>query len=74
MGPMNFGVDLNPTERNEKYRLASRAALRVWPTHIHPLGVVAAPMDMGIPPLEIKILLESNPLKSRILVQYGDWP
>ena len=26
-------------------------------------------MDMRIPPLKIKILLESNPLKSRILVQ-----
>ena len=27
-----------------------------------------SPMDMTIPPLKIKILLESNPLKSRILV------
>ena len=27
------------------------------------------PMDMGIPPHNIKILLESNPLKSRILVR-----
>ena len=26
-------------------------------------------MDMRIPPLKIKIMLESNPLKSRILVQ-----
>ena len=26
-------------------------------------------MDMRIPPLKIKILLESNPLKSRILVR-----
>ena len=26
-------------------------------------------MDMGSPPLEIKILLESNPQKSRILVR-----
>ena len=26
-------------------------------------------MDMGIPPLGIKIMLESSPLKSRILVQ-----
>ena len=26
-------------------------------------------MDMRIPPFEIKILLESNPLKSRILVR-----
>ena len=29
--------------------------------------------QMKNPPLDIKILLESNPLKSRILV-YGDWP
>ena len=29
---------------------------------------------MRIPPLKIKIMVESNPLKSRILVQYGDWP
>ena len=27
------------------------------------------PMDMRIPPLKLKILLVSNPLKSRILVQ-----
>ena len=27
------------------------------------------PMDMRIPPLKIKILLESEPLKSRILVE-----
>ena len=26
-------------------------------------------MGLGIPPLKIKILLESNPLKSRILVR-----
>ena len=26
-------------------------------------------MDMRIPPLKLKILLESNPLKSRILVE-----
>ena len=26
-------------------------------------------MGLGIPPLDIKILLESNPLKSRILVR-----
>ena len=26
-------------------------------------------MDLRIPPLEIKIMLESNPLKSRILVR-----
>ena len=26
-------------------------------------------MDMRIPPLKLKIMLESNPLKSRILVQ-----
>ena len=31
-------------------------------------------MDVRIPPLYIKILLESNPLKSRILEQYGYWP
>ena len=29
----------------------------------------SSPMDPGIPPLEIKILLESNPLKSRFLVR-----
>ena len=28
-----------------------------------------SPMDMRIPPLKLKILLESNPLKSRILVR-----
>ena len=27
------------------------------------------PMDMRIPPLDIEMLLESNPLKSRILVR-----
>ena len=27
------------------------------------------PMDMNIPPLKLKILLESNPLKSIILVR-----
>ena len=31
-------------------------------------------MGLGIPPLKVKIMLESNPLQSRILVQYGDWP
>ena len=30
-----------------------------------------SPMDMRIPPLNIKILLESSPLKSRIVVQQG---
>ena len=30
-------------------------------------------MDMRIPRLKLKILLESDPLKSRILVLYGDW-
>ena len=33
-----------------------------------------SPMGLEIPPLEIKTLLESNPLKSRILLLYGDWP
>ena len=32
-------------------------------------NLLADPMDMRIPPLEIKILLESNPLKSRSLVR-----
>ena len=31
-------------------------------------------MGLGIPPLRIEIMLESNPLKSIMLVQYGDWP
>ena len=31
-------------------------------------------MDMRIPPLKIQIVIESNPQKSGILVQYGDWP
>ena len=31
-------------------------------------------MDMRIPPLRLNSMLESNPLKSRIYVQYGDWP
>ena len=37
---------------------------------------VIFPMDLTIPPLEFKIMLESNPLKSRILVLviYDDWP
>ena len=29
---------------------------------------------MRIPPLKIKLMLESNPLKSRILGTIGDWP
>ena len=32
-------------------------------------SLLGFPMDMRIPPLKIKILLEPNPLKSRILVQ-----
>ena len=31
-------------------------------------------MDMRMPPLKIQILLEPNPPKSIILVQYRDWP
>ena len=31
-------------------------------------------MGMRIPLFEIKIMLESNPLKSIMLVLYGDWP
>ena len=32
------------------------------------------PRGLGIVSLEVKTMLESNPLKSRILVLYGDWP
>ena len=32
------------------------------------------PVDRRIPAVKIEILLESNPLNSRIIVQYGDWP
>ena len=47
---------------------------KIIPVKICRLGIITRiPMDMRIPPLKIKILLESNPLKSRILVQYGDW-
>ena len=31
--------------------------------------VIVRVVGLGIPPLEVKIMLESNPLKSRILVQ-----
>ena len=43
--------------------------LRIFPTKIRWLKLSGRfPVGMRIPPLEIKILLESNPLKSRILV------
>ena len=43
---------------------------KIVPTKIRRLEISGKfPMDMRIPPLEIKIRLESNPLKSRILVR-----
>ena len=45
------------------------------PTNIIPAKIAwlksswKSPMDMRTPPLQIKILLESNPLRSRILVR-----
>ena len=43
------------------------ASLRTKIRWLKPSGQF--PMGLGIPPLEIKIMLESNPLKSRILVR-----
>ena len=43
---------------------------KIIPTKIHWLNISGKfPMDMRIPPLTLKILPESNPLKSRILVR-----
>ena len=42
----------------------------IIPTKIRRLELSGRfPVDMRVPPLEIKIQLESNPLKSRILVR-----
>ena len=44
------------------------------PTNIVPTNIARVklsgrlPMDMRIPPLQIKIMLESNPLKSKLLI------
>ena len=58
----------------------AHAAVRQWcdtpniPTNIVPTNIARlklsgkSPMDMRIPPLTINIMLESNPLKSAILV------
>ena len=43
---------------------------KIMPTKIRWLNISRKfPMGLGIPPLEVKILPESNPLKSRILVR-----
>ena len=43
---------------------------KIVPTKICRLNISRkSSVDLGIPPLRIKILLESNPLKSRILVR-----
>ena len=50
------------------------------PTGIIPIKIARlklsgkSPMDMSIPPLRFKIMLESNPLKSRILVRKSAVP
>ena len=48
-------------------RATAKLPAKIIPTKIRRLKKSRKlPMDMRIPPLKIKILLESNPLKSRI--------
>ena len=53
----------------------SNLPTKIIPTKIAWLKILRkSPMDIRIPPRKFKIMLESTPLRSRILVQYGDWP
>ena len=58
-------------------RHASASHTPSLPTNIIPTQIARlelsgkSPMDMGIPPLNIKIMLESNPLQSTMLGRLG---
>ena len=67
--PLHVGLQL---------RFTPSLRTKITPTKIARLNISGKfPMGLGIPTLTIKILLESNPLKSRILVRrlaVASWP
>ena len=67
---LGLGVGVHIETRMPPSALAPNLPNKTIPTKICRLTISRKSLiDMGIPPLEIKMLLESNPLKSRILVQ-----
>ena len=60
----------SPTRPSTPNRPTKIVPTKIVPAKIRWLKISGKlPTDMRIPPLKIKIMLESNPLKSRILVR-----
>ena len=71
-GRRNRGRQTSREQRLRPYPLQTAPSLptKIMPTKIRWLNISGKfPLSLGIPPLKLKILLESNPLKSRILVR-----
>ena len=60
--PSSLAADESPVSPNLPTKIISTKIARLKTSR-------KSPMRLGIPPLKIKILLESNPLKSRIVVR-----
>ena len=69
MTPARRGRDKPGPHRSAAIPLTPNPPINIVPTNIARLKLSGkSPMNLGIPPLQIKIVLESNTLKSTMLV------
>ena len=75
----NYYLFICPSTTSPAVHLSVDSVTHNPPTNITPTKIAwvklsgKIPLGLGIPPLKFKIMLESNPLKSIMLV-YEDWP